>query len=171
MADTPPTQEPSMEEILASIRKIISEDGGTVQPADNTADEILELKEDAVVDPAEALIETMPIVEMEDSPPPAPEPEFEPVAVSQPAADIDIDQLMSDSTAQASASALSGLTSMMRSQGSIPSFPIGNGGLTLEAMVVEFIRPHLKSWLDQNLPALVERVVQKEIQKITRDMR
>ncbi len=171
MADTPPTQEPSMEEILASIRKIISEDGGTVQPADNTADEILELKEDAVVDPADALIQEMPVVEMEDIPsPPAPEQAFEPVA-AQPAAEIDIDQLMSDSTAQASASALSGLTSMMRNQGNIPSFPIGNGGLTLEAMVVEFIRPHLKSWLDQNLPALVERVVQKEIQKITRDMR
>ncbi|MGB9151518.1 MAG: DUF2497 domain-containing protein, partial [Alphaproteobacteria bacterium] len=45
---------------------------------------------------------------------------------------------------------------------------IGNGGRTLEDMVVELMRPLLKDWLDKNLPAVVERLVQKEIERIAR---
>lgn len=38
---------------------------------------------------------------------------------------------------------------------------------SLEDMVSEILKPFLKSWLDQNLPILVERLVQKEIEKIS----
>jgi uncharacterized protein len=39
---------------------------------------------------------------------------------------------------------------------------------TLEDVVRETLRPMLKSWLDENLPGVVERMVQAEIERITR---
>jgi len=39
---------------------------------------------------------------------------------------------------------------------------------TLEDVVRETLRPMLKSWLDENLPRVVERMVQEEIERITR---
>lgn len=182
MADSVDTAEPSMEEILASIRRIISEDGATVQPAPPDADApvldlVEEVKPDGSVAPvADQQPEPAPMIDMEDAPPVtvAPSPPPEPVHdVSPPvmAQVPDMDRLISDSTAMAAGSVLSGLTGVMRSQQSgITSLPITQGGQTLENMVLEIIRPVLKDWLDRNLPTLVERVVQKEIQKITRDL-
>jgi cell pole-organizing protein PopZ len=45
---------------------------------------------------------------------------------------------------------------------------VGGPGLTIEAMVREMLRPMLKEWLDDNLPAVVERMVEKEIGRISR---
>jgi cell pole-organizing protein PopZ len=39
---------------------------------------------------------------------------------------------------------------------------------SVEDLMAELLRPMLKSWLDQNLPALVERLVQAEIERVTR---
>jgi cell pole-organizing protein PopZ len=39
---------------------------------------------------------------------------------------------------------------------------------TLEDVVREALRPMLKSWLDENLPRVVERMVQEEVERITR---
>ena len=39
---------------------------------------------------------------------------------------------------------------------------------TLEDVVRETLRPMLKSWLDENLPHVVERMVQEEIERVTR---
>ena len=39
---------------------------------------------------------------------------------------------------------------------------------TLEDLVAEMLQPMLKNWLDDNLPALVERMVQDEIQRVSR---
>ncbi len=39
---------------------------------------------------------------------------------------------------------------------------------TLEDVVRETLRPMLKSWLDENLPSLVERMVQSEIERVAR---
>ena len=39
---------------------------------------------------------------------------------------------------------------------------------TLEDVVCETLRPVLKSWLDENLPSLVERMVQAEIERVAR---
>ena len=43
-----------------------------------------------------------------------------------------------------------------------------DSGRTVEQFVEDMTRPLLKEWLDQNLPPIVERLVQKEIQKIAR---
>lgn len=42
------------------------------------------------------------------------------------------------------------------------------GSATLDGVVRELLRPMLKTWLDDNLPAIVERVVTREVERITR---
>ena len=42
---------------------------------------------------------------------------------------------------------------------------------TLEDLVAEMLKPMLKEWLDDNLPSLVERLVQEEIQRVSRGRR
>ncbi len=42
---------------------------------------------------------------------------------------------------------------------------------TLEDLVAEMMRPMLKSWLDDNLPSLVERLVREEIERVSRGRR
>jgi cell pole-organizing protein PopZ len=42
------------------------------------------------------------------------------------------------------------------------------GGRTVEELVSELIRPMLKTWLDDNLPAIVERLVRAEIERVSR---
>jgi cell pole-organizing protein PopZ len=39
---------------------------------------------------------------------------------------------------------------------------------TLEDLVRDMLRPMLKSWLDANLPDLVERMVRAEIERLSR---
>jgi cell pole-organizing protein PopZ len=45
---------------------------------------------------------------------------------------------------------------------------LGNNARTLEDLVKEMLRPMLKSWLDDNLPGLVERIVRAEIERVSR---
>ena len=47
----------------------------------------------------------------------------------------------------------------------------GIGSMTVEAMIRDMLRPMLKDWLDENLPALVERMVEKEISRISRGVK
>lgn len=39
---------------------------------------------------------------------------------------------------------------------------------TLQDMICEMLRPMLKSWLDENLPSMVERLVRDEIERMRR---
>lgn len=52
--------------------------------------------------------------------------------------------------------------------GVVPSPALGNSNLTIETMVREMLRPILKEWLDENLPSVVERMVEKEIARVAR---
>src|SRR3974390_379824 len=45
---------------------------------------------------------------------------------------------------------------------------IGQNARTLEDLVKEMLRPMLKSWLDDNLPGMVERIVRAEIERVSR---
>ena len=49
---------------------------------------------------------------------------------------------------------------------SIPSAAFRNGH-TVEDLVLEALKPMLKEWLDAHLPATVERLVEKEIKRLT----
>ena len=167
-ADTQPQAEPTMEEILASIRKIIAadkpEESGVV-----LQDEILELtdivpNETPAVPPAEP--EVPPLVEEPPMVKPAPAVE------ANVASDFIMtdDQLVSDRAAEASAHVFADLNRHLQQERQTlpPQVAIGDGNQTLEGLITAIIRPLLKDWLDQNLPGTVERMVQREIERIAR---
>lgn len=52
--------------------------------------------------------------------------------------------------------------------GVMPSPALGNGSATIESMIRDMLRPMLKEWLDENLPSVVERMVEKEISRVSR---
>lgn len=47
---------------------------------------------------------------------------------------------------------------------------LSNQGMTIENMLADMLRPMLKEWLDENLPSVVERMVEKEISRISRGL-
>jgi cell pole-organizing protein PopZ len=162
----PAGQEPSMEEILASIRKIIADDPAAA-PANGAGADVLELtqmvqEDGSVVD----LKAPEPPKETRMAPPPLPPPvaEKKPAAAPPP--------LVSEPAAAASASALSSLarSAEIERLSAAPASTtfLGNGAKTLEEMVSELMKPLLKDWLDKNLPGTVDRLVQKEIERIAR---
>ncbi|WP_322516973.1 DUF2497 domain-containing protein [Rhodopseudomonas palustris] len=51
---------------------------------------------------------------------------------------------------------------------SLANTVLSNNARTLEDLVKEMLRPMLKSWLDDNLPTLVERIVRQEIERVSR---
>ena len=163
-----------MEEILASIRRIIAEDGD--QPAAASAESTpgaAAAAQPAVADKGEEILELTEIVEEHsvnpqaalESPNPGPEP--------MPAASADaVARLMSDAAAAASIAALSQIQQLgSQSEKRMSDIPMGEGQRTIEDMVREMLRPLLKEWLDSNLPYLVERVVQEEVSRLVRDAR
>jgi cell pole-organizing protein PopZ len=168
--------DPSMEEILASIRKIISDENppalATPEAEAAPQEDVLELTQmvqnDGSVVDIKAEPEVVAVNPPAPPPPPvmaaAPPPQLPPVAPSEP--------LISDPVANSAASALSSLASTVEIErlSAAPSSAtyIGNGGRTLEDMAIELMRPLLKDWLDKNLPAVVDRLVQKEIERIVK---
>jgi hypothetical protein len=180
------SQEPTMEEILASIRRIISEDE---QPAEGAAAPVGEP-------------EPVPLAKAPDLPIPEPEPES--ASASAPAAafedeeddsDLELTQkvethgdldfvaaepepepapppvmeapepappgagLVSEHVAAAAASAFGQLSSNIL----MPA-----EGRTLEDVVREMLRPMLQQWLDANLPGIVQTAVEAEVERIAR---
>lgn len=178
-------QEPTMEEILASIRRIISED-------DAPAEASTEDQPAAVAEPigSEALQTEAPgadeeqdddVLELTER---VSEPAPEPVRAAAPlesAGDLDIferpvqaptmqatqpspaqrgdDGLVSAPAATAAASAFGALSNRV----SLPA-----DGQTLEDVVRDLLRPMLRDWLDRNLPGIVEQRVQAEVDRISR---
>ncbi|MEA2888866.1 MAG: uncharacterized protein QOD11_3226 [Bradyrhizobium sp.] len=67
-------------------------------------------------------------------------------------------QMLSRSTVSAVESAFNTLANTV----------LNNNARTLEDLVKEMLRPMLKSWLDDNLPGLVERIVKAEIERVSR---
>jgi cell pole-organizing protein PopZ len=67
-------------------------------------------------------------------------------------------QILSRSTVSAVESAFNTLANTV----------LNNNARTLEDLVKEMLRPMLKSWLDDNLPGLVERIVKAEIERVSR---
>jgi hypothetical protein len=67
-------------------------------------------------------------------------------------------QILSRSTVSAVESAFNSLANTV----------LSNNARTLEDLVKEMLRPMLKSWLDDNLPGLVERIVKAEIERVSR---
>ncbi|MDR3472710.1 MAG: DUF2497 domain-containing protein [Devosia sp.] len=80
------------------------------------------------------------------------------------------EELLEPTTNAAVRANLSRLTSIGIGTPGLTSMAIGTPGLTIEDVVRETLRPMLKEWLDEHLPAVVERMVEKEIARISRDL-
>lgn len=77
------------------------------------------------------------------------------------------DSLLSEVAAASAAGALSRLSENVgTTKSSSPSSNMIVGTITLEDIVRQEVRPLIKSWLDDNLPSLVERLVEKEISNL-----
>jgi cell pole-organizing protein PopZ len=142
--------EPSVEEILESIKKVIARDNretaqverrrkesagvgiATFSPADEFAggDVVLDLDEAA---------------ELEEAPAPA-------------------SGLTTERTADAMRESLAALA--MLAEPSAPPQIVRSGETSLEGLVRDLLRPMLAQWLEANLPQIVDRMVQAEIARI-----
>ena len=202
-------QEPSMEEILASIRRIIA-DEEAVKPQTLAAPEPMPgraaespgaSKPAALRAPAEPVepdeIETWPATSLaQGTSDPAAEPGAPDLAETMSASDAD-DGAFSDIDAHAnddfedapaapenasrppgghlraieapepllSAEATAAVNSAF---GTLAHTVLVQNARTLEDLVREMLRPMLKTWLDDNLPNLVERLVRAEIERVSR---
>ena len=179
MSDGETEQEPPMEEILASIRRIISENAEDDDPAKKEAGaepgEVLELtqmiKEDgSMVDLTKEESEPESEPETETEPEPETKTKTEPVA-AEPAAEPESDdeRLVSTAAADAASKPFADLARVAEPEPAPATGPtFGDSGRTVEDLVMELMRPMLREWLDDNLPPLVERLVQKEIRYLVR---
>ena len=156
VASEGPSQEPTIEEILASIRRIISDDG-TEGAAEG----------EAAADAAPAEDEILELTERVDEPAPrmAVVNRTEDNGMSGLKSELEGDNLVSEPAAQHSAEFLSRLTprEAERTNDPLPIAP-----RTLEEVVREMLRPMLREWLDAYLPGIVERAVDREMRRVGR---
>ena len=179
--------DPSMDDILASIRKIISDDearaqvntqqaahqsGRTsaasppeVQPGAAGRDDVLMLTD--LIEDAKPGVDDPPIPLPRIDPAHAaemPQPSVEPRAESS---------LVGPAVVGAATSAFARLNQAVQDSVPPPAAPdpgpaMSGNGKTVEDLVKEMLRPMLKEWLDRNLPPMVERYVEREIVRLTR---
>lgn len=138
-----------MEDILSSIKRIIAEDGESAAPRPRR-------RAPAPILPPEP----EDVLELSH---PAPEPEAMMSATPEPDAAQPAttpDPIISAEAAEASRARLDSLSRLIVK-------PDVAGSDTLEGLVREMLKPMLRDWLDTNLPELVERLVAKEISRIT----
>ncbi|MFN4168909.1 MAG: PopZ family protein [Pannonibacter phragmitetus] len=166
----------------------IDEDIAAFEADEDVADDdVLELTEELAVEEEEeedpfAMVEGMPdtmdddagdigFMEEDDEPAPAPAPKAAPQparsSVAEGLAPVSMDNLdpldeetplVSDMAGAAVSAAFENLSSTILSA----------NARTLEDLVKDMLRPMLKSWLDQNLPVMVERLVRQEIERVVR---
>jgi uncharacterized protein len=151
--------EPSMEEILASIRRIISEEEQTpnAEPVlDLTQTEEPSVDDDIVFEAVEQVV-----VEEFETPVPTPAQTVtrQPAPV-QTVTEAPTDTILSPPTTNAAAGSLARLAGSLR----IADTP----NQTVEGVVRELLKPMLKEWLDKNLPSIVEARVEAELERIAR---
>ena len=129
--------EPSMEEILSSIKMIIAEDNAKAAPAPRQR----------------SRAEPTPLASAKEGPEAV-------LELTEDIAEIPASSIVSPDALAASRQALSNLSRLIVK-------PESAGSDTLEGLVREMLKPMLKDWLDAHLPAIVERVVAQEVARIT----
>ena len=183
-----------MEDILASIRRIITDDeeaegaGEEEATEEVAAEESTDAEEEAdmagedsenedVLELTQMLQDDGSTVDLSDEPEPEPEPEAEPESEAEPEPEAEpetpiaaeTEALISDAAFIASIDSLSKLAGVNKPASSeISDLKFSGQGDTIEGIVIQMLRPMLRDWLDQNLPAIVERIVQNEIRKLVR---
>ena len=174
-----PEEEPSIEEILDSIRQIISDDDeegaeeaalAEEAPAEEPSpvvEEPTEPEEDVVelTDKVEEAPEPEPKPEPEPEPEPKPEPEIEEKPVEVEMRELEEDSLDSDIlTDAAEAATYDGFEKLVRKTA------VEHNCITLEEIVRTELKPLLREWLDDNLPTMIERLVQEELERISKSV-
>ncbi len=182
---------------VLELTSVVDDDGGIVElGATSSAPTPLEIVEDPIDDEDDIEIDDMPTIgnlieaevsepepeqnlpEISLSPLQEDEPDLNPVntmeaitiqedepAVSTKKAESEA--LLSTGTASTTTGAFAKLSKAFRPTPVEESVADG-AGRTVEQFIEDMARPMLKEWLDENMPAIVERLVQKEIQKIAR---
>ncbi len=168
------TAEPTMEEILASIRKIISEEQTPDRPAPvisavapamsashgEPQDDWDDVEELTVDDAPQMLVDrpqikaSTDILELTDL------AERMQRQSNRAASERQTDRLISEQTEEQAAQKLSALSGMM-----VRDYPGAEN--TLDALVRDMLKPLMKEWLDAHLPEIVDRIVAREIQRIS----
>jgi uncharacterized protein len=192
-------QEPSMEEILASIRRIISDENGPGEPVQKPASErpappLASAAKPAappVREPAPPLPQEPDVLELTDMVETKHEPVFKPVE----GPDVEFrDQMrnrqelrqeprqepepLASSALPARAAYPTRLDEQLLSQraseavsaafGTLANTMFAEGSRSIEDVVREMLKPMLQTWLEDNLPSLVERLVRAEIERVSR---
>jgi len=175
--------EPSMEDILASIKRIIADDSHAAEEAVSHVEQVassgessrfgtaaLHLANDVDEPLAEEVLELTQQIEPAESTtpirdePPAEAATRDTVRRPEVFASRDVPapapSIVSENAASASRQSLAALSALLVKSDEEP------GENTLEGLVREMLRPMMKEWLDQKLPQLVERLVEKEIARI-----
>ncbi|MHC2619379.1 cell pole-organizing protein PopZ [Bradyrhizobium huanghuaihaiense] len=136
------------------------------EPEPEPEPDVLELTDEMAMDPAPTppppsfrKVEPRDDLEFAESPPPrpAPPPSYAPVDFDAPPLPPQ-QPILAQSTVSAVESAFNSLAHTV----------LSSNARTLEDLVKEMLRPMLKSWLDDNLPGLVERIVKAEIERVSR---
>jgi cell pole-organizing protein PopZ len=167
MSQSKDAQEPSMEEILSSIRRIIAD-----EEKDRPAAQAAEPSPSMAAGDEDDVLELTDVAEDEPPPPGPVAPALptpiatrtEPIKETATVAASKDDSLVSAGAANASTNAFSKLTRAMTDER--PAAPIV--GRSVDDLLTELLRPMLKDWLDQNLAGIVERVVEQEVKKLAR---
>ncbi|MFQ5955329.1 MAG: DUF2497 domain-containing protein [Kiloniellales bacterium] len=144
--------EPSMEEILASIRRIISEDGEEKAGDEAKSGSDFEPEPDGPTPADEDVLELTEEIDQGES------------TMNDPPPLNRESGLVSPKT-EAAAGAFAALGDS--DPEIIAALKVGNGNRTLEDMVKEVLRPVIREWLDENLPKLVETLVEAEIRRLS----
>ena len=144
------SSEPSMEEILSSIKRIIAEDSeASLSPPRNRRAAIAPVADPVPHDDEPEILELTETF--------APEPAPAPIASAAEQAKA---ALVSPAAVDASRSSLAALSALIVK-------PDVTGSDTLEGLVRDMLRPMVAEWLDARLPDIVERMVAREISRIS----
>lgn len=158
--------EASVEEILESIKKVISRDNRAValenrRRRDVASERPIEITPMPAPETARAHQvrdeeEVLDLADMEFAP--------EAEAPALPLAHDDEAPLIDDTVRSAMQDNLAALA-MLAEPGAKPQI-VRSGETSLEGLTRELLRPMLAEWLEANLPAMVEQMVQAEIARI-----
>lgn len=146
-------EEPAVEAVAAEAENAVD----VLAQIDEAVD-VSDAVEDAIVEPEDIIAD----VDVEVAVEPA-EPTQTPVEIPAAPPSLDEDHLLSNAAALATASAIKKAVQTHKATTPVPHT---RSGITIEDLVLESLKPMLKGWLDQNLPGMVERIVEREIRKL-----
>ena len=142
--------EPSVEEILESIKKVIARDNREAQQVERSRRESVGVAVPAARPVDEDEDEGGEVLELADA-----------LIDREPRGE---DRLTTESAARSMRDSLAALA-MIAEPGAPPQI-VRSGETSLEGLVRDMLRPMLAEWLDRNLPEIVERLVKAEIARI-----